>query len=153
MNDNINNSNENNTNSPDMNCINNSTKETKTSSTFAIASFVLGVIALFSITTVIVPIICGSLAVIFAILSKGTNNKFSKNGYRGFWTGIASIAISITLLITTFYLIFYNQEYRAYINEQYTTHYGVSFDEYMDILQKAYNGEITEEDLQRMNIW
>lgn len=123
----------------------------KTSSTFAIVSLVLGMIGLFSITTVVTPLICGSLAVIFAILSKGSDTRFSPRGRTGFTVGLVSSIGSIAFVCITMYLVIFNQNYRDYMNKQYEERLGITFDEYVDVLKDALDGELSEDALDKIN--
>lgn len=131
---------------------NNNNYRPQQSNTFATVAIALGIISILSLTSIIFPLILGSLAIIFAILSKGSNLKMSKNGFIGFTTGITSIVGSIIFTAVTIYMILFNQDYRDYMNEQYKSRIGVTFDEYVEILKDAYNGELSEESLQKLGI-
>lgn len=118
--------------------------------TFEIAAFVFGGIAILSVTTMFISIFAGSLAVIFAILSKGSNTKMPAKGKVGFLIGIFSIIASFVLIAGTIYLVFFNQEYRNVINKEYEAVYGITFDEYLDIMKAVATGEADEEMLNKI---
>ncbi len=62
----------------------------------AMASMILGVACFFTLFTVYIPIVCGSIAIILAILSKGYGKKMLTTA----WVGIGS-AIGGMLLIAS----------------------------------------------------
>ena len=55
---------------------------------FAFAALILGVSALFSLFTVYLPLILGSLAILFALLSKGYGKKMAATAKIGFISAI-----------------------------------------------------------------
>ena len=64
----------------------------------ATMAMVLGLAGIFTMFTIYIPLICGSLAVIFAILSKGYGNKMLTSAKIGIGTAIAGIALIVTIL-------------------------------------------------------
>ena len=114
----------------------------------------MGLVALFSITSVFLAIFFGSLAIIFGILSKGNNKKLAGKGKLGFIIGSAALACGLVIAFTVVYLIFFNSEYREYINESYKEIYGITFDEYMDAVKEVYynDGNITPETLEKLQL-
>lgn len=66
--------------------------------TMATMAMVLGLAGIFTMFTIYIPLICGSLAVIFAILSKGYGNKMLTSAKIGIGTAIAGIALIVTIL-------------------------------------------------------
>lgn len=76
---------------------------------FAFAALILGVSALFSICTVYLPLILGSLAIIFALLSKGYGKKMATTAKIGFIsaiTGLSSILALIGVVLASLWLLF-----------------------------------------------
>lgn len=71
---------------------------------FAMIAMILGVGCLFTFFTVYLPIVMGSLAVIFAILSKGYAKKMLLTAKIGMISAVSSLAIllSIIALLLTF---------------------------------------------------
>lgn len=65
---------------------------------FAFAALILGVCSLLSLFTVYLPLILGSLAIIFAILSKGYGKKMVTAAKVGFGTAIGSLSFLVCLI-------------------------------------------------------
>lgn len=64
----------------------------------ATASMILGIVSIVSILTVYVPIICGSLAIVLAILSKGYGKKMLPSARVGVGTGIGGIVLIFSIV-------------------------------------------------------
>lgn len=73
--------------------------------TFATVSMILGLGSIFTLFTVYLPIILGSLSIIFAILSTGAGQKALASAKVGICTSIGSMAL-ITVLIGMMVSIF-----------------------------------------------
>ncbi len=76
---------------------------------FAFAALILGVSALFSLFTVYLPLILGSLAILFALLSKGYGKKMAATAKIGFISAITGLSLILSILavgITSLYLLF-----------------------------------------------
>lgn len=67
--------------------------------TMATVSLILGIVSIFTIFTVYIPLICGSLAIILAILSKGYGKKMLGIAKAGITTGIVGITLIITVIV------------------------------------------------------
>lgn len=66
--------------------------------TMAIMSMILGLASLFTLFTVYIPIICGSLAIVLAILSKGYGKRMLATAKIGIGTAIGGMALVITIV-------------------------------------------------------
>ena len=97
---------------------------------FSVLSFIFGMMAVFSISTLIFSIGLGALAVIFATLSKGYEKRLNPVSRNGFILGLSSLIISLVICFSAVYLYTNNQEYHDKFNQLYEQLYGVSFDEY-----------------------
>ena len=73
--------------------------------------------------------ICGGLAIILAILSKGYNTNMEKNARIGIATGIIGITLQLSLLIFSIYSILYVPEYREQFNSLYEQMTGEPLDD------------------------
>lgn len=102
---------------------------------YSILAFGCGILAALSISTIFISISLGSLAVIFAVLSKGYDKKMNRVSLNGFWLGLAAIIFSIVIIFSNIYLYIYDDAYRGKFNDLYEELYGTSFDEY---LQEAF---------------
>lgn len=66
--------------------------------TLAIASLALGIASIFTMFTVYIPLICGSIAIVLAILSKGYGKKLLTAAKIGIGTAIGGMALVITII-------------------------------------------------------
>lgn len=64
----------------------------------ATVSMILGLASIFTVFTVYIPVICGSLAIVLAILSKGYGKKMLGSAKIGIGTGIGGMALVITIV-------------------------------------------------------
>jgi len=71
----------------------------------ATASMILGLAAIFTLFTVYIPFICGNLAIILAILSKGYGKKMLSTAKIGIGTALGGIALIITVVCSAVVLI------------------------------------------------
>ncbi len=67
-------------------------------------SMVLGIIALVTFCTLYSPLICGSLAIVFALLSRGGEATFAPRARAGLTTG--SIAVGLVVFLCAFSVIY-----------------------------------------------
>lgn len=77
-----------------------------TSMTFATVSMILGLGSIFTLLTIYLPIILGSLAIIFAVLSTDAGQKVLAAAKVGICTAAGSIALVITLMVITVSTLF-----------------------------------------------
>ena len=73
--------------------------------------------------------ICGGLAIILSVLSKGFRTKMEKNAMIGMVTGCIAIILQISTLIFSIYNIINVPEYRELFNNMYEQIYGEPVDE------------------------
>ena len=73
--------------------------------------------------------ICGGMAIILAILSKGYNTKMEKNAKIGIITGIIGIVLQISVLGFSIYNIIHVPEFREQFNSMYEQLYGEPVDD------------------------
>ena len=73
--------------------------------------------------------ICGGLAIILAVLSKGYNTKMEKNAVIGLVAGIIGIVLQICTLIFSFYSVIHVPEFREQFNSLYEQMYGEPMDD------------------------
>ena len=105
---------------------------------FATASLVMGIIALVSVftMTVIPAMICGSLSIIFGVLSRGDTRYPSNSALIGIIASVIAIIINLAVSVFAFYMVFTNpdmtQMYRDMLNETYEQTLGFSFDDLLE---------------------
>ena len=73
--------------------------------------------------------ICGGMAVILAILSKGYNTKMERNAKFGLVAGIIGIVFQLTTITVSVYNIINVPEYRENFNSLYEQIYGAPVDD------------------------
>ncbi len=66
--------------------------------TLATISMVLGLASMFTLFTVYIPLICGSIAIVLAILSKGYGKKMLSMAKIGIGTAIGGMALVISIV-------------------------------------------------------
>lgn len=111
---------------------------------------IFGIFTFISFQTMIFPYFFGSLAIIFAILSKGSSFKM---------TSLAKTAVTLSvsgiILITAFagvktYKFYTDEEYFAEANANFEKAYGMTWEEYTNMLEEIYKtGEVPEEWLEK----
>lgn len=68
--------------------------------TMATVSMILGIISILTLLTVYIPFICGSIAIVLAILSKGSFNKMLASAKIGIGTAIGSMSLVIVMIVS-----------------------------------------------------
>ena len=113
---------------------------------FARAAKVLGIIALVSVFTFTVypPLIFGALAIILALLSRGSSLKMHPSAKTGAQTAAIAFGVDITLVAACFMLIFGNPVFFEDFNKTYEEIYGMTFQEMMEGIQ---NGTLDYDDI------
>ena len=98
---------------------------------FALFARSLGIFAIFCgiFGIFIGSFICGGVAIILAVLSKGYQNKMEKNAIIGLACGCIAIVIQISSFAFSVYNIIHVPEYREFFNSMYEKMYGEPVDE------------------------
>ena len=78
--------------------------QNKSSDNMALASFILGIIAVITSGCIYLAIVCGSLGIILALLSRGGEMKLTSRGIAGLT--LSSIGLALTFLIYTAAFLF-----------------------------------------------
>lgn len=111
--------------------------QNKRSDSMALASLILGIIAIVTSGCIYLAIVCGALGIILALLSRGGEMTFTSKSITGLT--LSSIGLILTLLIyTAAFIIVINQ-------------FG-GIDAFMQEYMKLYNGGSIEELYQSMGI-
>lgn len=101
---------------------------------FETASWVLAIVAILSCTCFYGSYICGALAIVFALLSRGGQMKMSPRAKLGLILGISAIILTTVVTIGAMYIAI--EEYGSIENilREYCNMYGLDFEElYGDI--------------------
>lgn len=111
---------------------------------FATASLILGILALLSVTTMILPIPLGALSILFAILSHHKGEKFCASQIAGIATSVVSLILSSTIIVSAFAMLptmLRTPEYRDQLNAVSEQFYGESFD---DMIEDLYGVDLDD---------
>lgn len=93
------------------------------SDSFALASLILGSIGIALGCCAYPSIICGALAILFALLSRGSSLRLSQRAKIGLWLGITSAVLGVLMIVLSILTILLQ--------------YG-SFSNYMDQVMEMY---------------
>lgn len=85
----------------------------------ATASLLLGLAAIFTTMTVFLPIVCGCLAILFALLSKGYGKKMITQAKVGLAFGTGSLVLTVILFFASFNLLISNPDILVEFGKQY----------------------------------
>lgn len=102
-------------------------------------SFLFAILAILTIQFVILPLILGSLSILFAILGRGRKEEIPAKGKVSII--ISTFAIILTVFVTTFaiHMIFTDPKMRQQLNDTSMQIYGESFD---DTFKKSFGVEL-----------
>lgn len=102
------------------------------------ASLVLGIIAIASCTCLNVSIICGSLSMLFALLSKGGASSMSSRAMFCFVLGLVSVLI--TICFYTVLIVYMLHEYGSLsgILNAYSDMTGIDYNDLIEQINSAY---------------
>ena len=104
----------------------------------ALASMILGIIAIVTSGCIYLAIICGSLAIILALLSRGGRMDFCTQAKAGLISGVVGLILTIIIYVTAF----------AFILQQYGGIDGL-MQEYMNL----YNADTLDELYDKIGIY
>lgn len=95
---------------------------------------VLGIITIVTtiFCTVYIPFITGSLAILFAILSKGKRKSLSSTAMTGVATAITGLILNILLIATVIYVYMTNPKIREEANNMMQQQYGFTIEDVID---------------------
>ena len=102
------------------------------------ASLVLGIIAIASCTCLNVSIICGSLSMLFALLSKGGASSMSSRAMFCFVLGLVSVLV--TICFYTVLIVYMLHEYGSLsgILNAYSDMTGIDYNDLIEQINSAY---------------
>lgn len=115
-----------------------------TEKSFAIASLVLGVLALMGFCTILLSFVFGGLSILFAILSRRKAKQLPGLSLGGLLCSISGIALAFVMLImvlASLPSLLRNEAYMQQLNNTYESLYGQSFEE---MLEESYGINIDD---------
>ena len=103
----------------------------------ATAASVLGLATIVTtvLCTVYIPFITGSLAILFALLSKGSDSRMSSSATSGLTSAVIGLIMNTVLIVTVIVLYLTNPLIHEQANKLFEQRYGVTIDEMWDDLQ------------------
>ncbi len=104
----------------------------------ATVAMILGLISIPFCFFLYTGIILGGLAIVFAILSKGTADKLLRQAKKGIFYGSLGIVIGYAVFASNMHTIFTNPAYRQELNRMSEQVNGVSFDDMLKELGIDY---------------
>lgn len=121
------------------------------SNTFSTLALIFGGLTFFFFGTVIFPFFFGSLAIIFAILSKGSSFKMNPPAKIAVALSLSGMLLVTAYTGSTAYRLITDEEYRNEISAEFERINGITLEEYVDMLEETYKtGEIPEEWYEQM---
>lgn len=103
---------------------------------FSKASKILGIASLvsFIVSPGVLPLVCGGVAIILGILSRGRSEMNSK-AWAGVTMGAVSVGMTVVAVVVCVLLFLTNAGFRRLVNYSYVQTYGINFE---DFLQQNY---------------
>lgn len=102
------------------------------------ASLVLGIIAIASCTCLYVSIICGSLSMLFALLSKGGASSMSSRAIFCFVLGLVSVLITICFYTASIVYMLHEYGSLSGILNAYSDMTGIDYNDLIEQINSAY---------------
>lgn len=102
------------------------------------ASLVLGIIAIASCTCLYVSIICGSLSMLFALLSKGGASSMSSRAMFCFVLGLVSVLITICFYTASIVYMLHEYGSLSGILNAYSDMTGIDYNDLIEQINSAY---------------
>lgn len=102
------------------------------------ASLVLGIIAIASCTCLNVSIICGSLSMLFALLSKGGASSMSSRAMFCFVLGLVSVLITICFYTASIVYMLHEYGSLSGILNAYSDMTGIDYNDLIEQINSAY---------------
>lgn len=102
------------------------------------ASLVLGIIAIASCTCLYVSIICGSLSMLFALLSKGGASSMSSRAMFCFVLGLVSVLVTICFYTVSIVYMLHEYGSLSGILNAYSDMTGIDYNDLIEQINSAY---------------
>lgn len=98
------------------------------------ASQTCGILSIVSIFTMMIypAIILGSVAIILALLSRGSESRLADKAKTGLTTGIIALIVDICIAGIAVFILFSDGAYKSQINDACKQMYGQTFDDMME---------------------
>lgn len=93
-----------------------------------VASVVLGIISLSTCSCLYTGIICGALAIMFALLSRGGQLRLTSRAKTGLWLGIIGLSITASIYVIAYIAAIYQYGSLEGLLRAYCEMYGIDFE-------------------------
>lgn len=103
------------------------------------AASVLGLATIVTtiLCTVYIPFITGSLAILFALLSKGNSSRMNPAAMTGLTSAVVGLIMNVILIVTVVVLYLTNPVIHEQADRLFEQRYGMTIDEMWDELQHS----------------
>lgn len=105
------------------------------SNSFMLLSLSFGILSITCCSVIFISMIACGLSILFALLSRGNDQKLNGLCKAGIATSVFGLICSVGVTASACYMMFYDTEYRQQLNEACEQIYGITFD---DMLEEAY---------------
>lgn len=103
----------------------------QSSNFYAKAAIVLGIITIVTtiMATLYIPFITGSMAILFALLSRGRRKTMCQIAFAGVITSVIGLIMNVMLIIMCISMYFYNPDIRKQVNQYMEAISGVEIED------------------------
>lgn len=110
-------------------------QNTRKQNPFVTASLIMGVLALVTIMTGVLPLLFGGLSILFAVLAHRRGKRMETPAFIGVIASSLAMTFSVVVLTVALSMLptlLRTPEYREYLNNMSESMYGITFDEAME---------------------
>lgn len=109
----------------------------------ATAASILGLATIVTtvLCTVYIPFITGSLAVLFALLSKGSSSRMNPTATTGVTTAVVGLVMNVALIVSVVVLYLTNPMIHEQANKLFEQRYGMTIDEMWEDMMYQEHGK------------
>lgn len=112
----------------------------------AAAALAMGIAALGGLLFLLPGILCGGLAIVFALLSKGRADKMTSQAKAGLTMGVIALSASLLITCTFVYTIISSPDFMEQYEILYEQMYGRDFQDDMDTIIPEFPDDFEQPD-------
>ncbi|MCR5119876.1 MAG: hypothetical protein K6B44_09725 [Lachnospiraceae bacterium] len=106
---------------------------------FIFFSFLLACVAIFSVLTGIFPIVLGSLSILLALLSRGSEKKLPSSAKLSVYMSVFAMVVGVGITAAAVHSIMTDPEMMDFMKQLYNAVNNMDYDEYTRLLRDYYN--------------
>lgn len=106
-----------------------------------IAALVLAIISVVSCTCIYVSVICASLSMMFALLSKGGATSMSSRSVASFIISLCAMILTIVMFVSSYIILYSEHGSMKNIINSYSEYTGFDYDDLMKEIDSSYEDE------------